>query len=74
MLSYCRCRLTRVDQKMLHKRHRMQFEHACLDFWQLQQLDYVQGFHRTCVDSCQVLTADRLAMGRHFYKCYIVAP
>ena len=52
----------------------MQFEHACLDFWELQQLDYVQGFRCTCQNSSQFLTADGLAMGHHFDKCHIVAP
>jgi hypothetical protein len=57
------CRLTEVNLGLLTEWHRMRFEHRVLNFWDLQQLDYVDALRCTRVESYQFLTADGIAMG-----------
>lgn len=57
---------------MLKERHCMAFEHACLDMWQLQNLDFVAGF--SCPHGGDFLTADGMALGNHVYKCCVALP
>ena len=50
----------------------MHFEIACLDFWQLQELDFTAAF--SCPHGLEDLTADGIALGNHSAKCCIMQP
>lgn len=75
MLTTLTCACNRLSHELQHtlgERHRMHFEYACLDFWQLQRLDYVAAF--SCPHGLEDLTGDGIALGNHSAKCCIVQP